>query len=234
MNTSQSHKRHIGFTLIELLVVISIISILISILLPALSKARKAARATQCMSLLKQYGMANEVYTSINHGRYLPIKTTRNWYAIRAFKENFASKVGPGAGDWDWKFSFLCPDSRAQMQTYHTSNGWGSMANSYGYNYFNLSTQQQEEGIPASELRQPNYKVMFADGLHDRLNRWYSDDYTHEEMVTGSKNITAYRHDGAANVVYFDGHVSRTARADLDETMLGVTRRNIPWMLPNH
>ncbi|HAI11556.1 MAG TPA: hypothetical protein DCM28_07610 [Phycisphaerales bacterium] len=222
-----------GFTLIELLVVISIISLLVSILLPALAKARKAAQTTQCLSLLKQYGVSNEIYTTINRDRYLPVKPTINWYAVRAFKENFFSTVGPGAGDWDWKFNFLCPNSRAQMQTYHTSNGYGSMPNSYGYNLFNLSSQQQAEGIQASELLTPGKKVMFADGLNHSLNRWYSNDYTHEEMNTGGKYMTAYRHDNSANVTFFDGHIARTPRADLDEDMLGVYKRNIPWMLPN-
>jgi len=55
-------RRNEGFTLIELLVVIGIISLLAAILFPVFASAREKARATACLSNLKQIGLAYSQY----------------------------------------------------------------------------------------------------------------------------------------------------------------------------
>ena len=62
-----------AFTLVELLVVVGIIAVLISLLLPALSRAREAAKATRCLSNIKQLSNALAMYVNENNG-WLPVQ----------------------------------------------------------------------------------------------------------------------------------------------------------------
>jgi prepilin-type N-terminal cleavage/methylation domain-containing protein len=60
-----------AFTLVELLVVLALIALLASLLLPSLSRAKDSARSAQCVTNLRQWGLAYRQYSDDNHD-YLP------------------------------------------------------------------------------------------------------------------------------------------------------------------
>ena len=59
-----------GFTLIELLVVIAAIALLMALLVPALSRARRQAKAMVCQARLRQWGTTLALYAQDHEGRF--------------------------------------------------------------------------------------------------------------------------------------------------------------------
>jgi prepilin-type N-terminal cleavage/methylation domain-containing protein/prepilin-type processing-associated H-X9-DG protein len=70
MSQIPSSRRFPGFTLIELLCVIAIIGILAGLLLPALARAKERARRVECISQLRQVGVAFHGFAHDHQGKF--------------------------------------------------------------------------------------------------------------------------------------------------------------------
>jgi prepilin-type N-terminal cleavage/methylation domain-containing protein/prepilin-type processing-associated H-X9-DG protein len=107
--------RH-AFTLVELLVVIAIIGVLVALLLPAIQAARAAARRTQCISNMKQVGLAIHQYADVHKGRW-PMLAYHNADQDKSKTEQQKSWIATIAPYMESVDEIrLCPEDRPRME----------------------------------------------------------------------------------------------------------------------
>lgn len=159
-----------AFTLIELLVVIAIIAILAAILFPVFSQAKQTAKATSCMSNLRQLDISFMMYQNDNEdifplGAYGTAANTTFWHDI----------VDPYVKN---KQVWLCPCSQVK-----TTEASGAQTTHFGYNvrylttlaldFSNLATQN---GVSSTTVEDPSNTVALTTARSSKKNSWCGDD----------------------------------------------------------
>ena len=172
-----------GFTLIELLVVIAIIAILAAMLLPALSKAKAKAQQVVCLSNLKQWGLADNLYLDDNNQTFPQAKfqtsyatsqqaDTPGWTVIYSL----CDPQGTINKGWDVWFNALPPLVGSKSLFYWASGNNKTLFNSsIGHNIFTCPTTiaqgidavdsvkgSQQDMIPAD-------RPLFSYGMNSKM-----------------------------------------------------------------
>jgi prepilin-type N-terminal cleavage/methylation domain-containing protein/prepilin-type processing-associated H-X9-DG protein len=220
-----------GFTLIELLTVIAIIGILAAIIIPTVGKVRQTAKSAQCLSNLRQIGLALNLYPADNKGFYpratnniIPgVPNPGNW--AKALTAYIPSK--PTTNLVVTNPVFLCPAELIQPEPASSGSSVHFVA-TYALENSN-STGVAAPGSAngprqVQAIKSPSKTLVLLDALVDSTSNsasgsacTFSIGQTDMAAATASRTALGFRHNDGINVLFMDGHTSKMTLIGLRE-----------------
>ena len=218
-----------GFTMMELLVVIAIIAVLSALGFGVVSAGIVRAKQTNCLSNMRQIGIALNSYAVDNNG-YFP-ETTHTADLNRAWIAALEEELGPGYDEFR-----LCP-ADPNLEERKERGGTSYVLNSYIF--------VPEIGPFGEELSRPlnnsnnipdPQRTLMAFIVSDHQTVEATSDHTHSRAWTGSwkdvlRDIQPDRHragsaapdhsKGAANYLFVDGHVESWQASEVKRRVEG-------------
>lgn len=231
-----------AFTLVELLVVLSVIAILAALVLPVLSRSKSSARRIQCVSNLRQLGLAGQMYWDENGGRAFRWRGGAT-NGGQVFWFGWLENGGEGKRSFDPTqgalFPYLsgrgvevCPALNYIQPRFKLKATGASFG--YGYN-LGLSAPAGQPPVSVHRITRPTEFVFLADAAQVNTFQFPAspeNPMLEEFYYVNTNEATAhFRHTRTANGVFVDGHVApeKPFAGSLDKRLPG---QNVGWLRP--